>query len=216
MTMDPASLGQRYLQAQLAGDRHEAVRLLYDEGLRAGMPVKTLLLDVIQQAQYEIGRLWQENKISVADEHLATAISQLAMARLYPEAPRAPGLGRTVALACVEGELHDMGVRVAADMLEMEGFTVHCLGASVPTEHLIARMIADRPDLLLLSATMTFNLPALRAAIEAVRKAVPGLPVVAGGFAFQWSPGAIEGLDLPPAGPDATAMVRDVRQILHV
>ena len=216
MTVDTAALEQRYLEAQLAGDRHEAVRLLYEEGLRAGVPVQTLRLDVIQRAQYEIGRLWQENRISVADEHLATAISQLAMARLYPEAPRAPGLGRTVALACVEGELHDMGVRVAADMLEMEGLSVQCLGASVPTEHLVARMLADRPDALLLSATMTFNLPALRSAVEAVRKAVPGLPVLAGGFAFQWSPGATEGLELPVAGPDAMAMVRDVRQILHL
>ena len=114
---DTASLSDRFLLAQLAGDRQEAMRLLLDEGLHAGLPVQTLLVDVIQRAQREIGRLWQQNAISVADEHLATAVSQLAMARLFQAAPRSPRLGKVVTLACVEGELHDMGIRVAADIL---------------------------------------------------------------------------------------------------
>ncbi len=39
------------------------------------------MFDVIQKTQREIGRLWQENRITIADEHVATAISQLALAR---------------------------------------------------------------------------------------------------------------------------------------
>src|SRR5690349_3730573 len=76
-------LVKRYVEAQLAGDRDAAIRLLMEEGLEKGVSVAELQLDVIQRAQREIGRLWQENKISVAQEHLATAISQLVLAHLY-------------------------------------------------------------------------------------------------------------------------------------
>src|SRR5690348_13273305 len=106
MTGNGDALWHRYLEAQLAGQRQQAIRLIVEEGLGRGLTVPQLLIDVIQRSQHEIGRLWQENRISVADEHLATAISQLAMARLYQAAPRAPEVKRTIGLACVEGELH--------------------------------------------------------------------------------------------------------------
>ena len=215
--IDTATLSARFLDAQLAGDRQEAIRLLLDDGLRAGLDVQTILVEVIQRSQREIGRLWQQNLISVADEHLATAVSQLAMARLFVEAPRRPRVGKLVTLACVEGELHDMGIRVAADVLEMEGFDVRLLGGNVPLDDLIARLRRERGDVLALSVTMTFNLPALRTAVPAVREAIgPDLPILAGGHAFAWSPDAAAGLDLAARSDDAMTMVRDVRQIVGV
>lgn len=72
--IDLAELNRRFVAAQLRGDRREALRVVIDEGLAGGATVPELHLRVVQPAQYEIGRLWQENKISVAEEHLATAI----------------------------------------------------------------------------------------------------------------------------------------------
>ena len=73
---DPISrLLEQYVAAQLAGDRRSAMRLIIDQGLGRNVPLPTLYLDVIQAAQYRIGELWQHNRITVAQEHLATAIS---------------------------------------------------------------------------------------------------------------------------------------------
>jgi methanogenic corrinoid protein MtbC1 len=209
-----AALADAYLGALLTSDRREALRLLMDEGLAAGVSVPVLLTDVIRRAQHEIGRLWQENRITVADEHLATAISQFTMARLFQEAARAPARRRTLALACVEGELHDMGVRVAADLLEIEGFAVQCFGANVPTESLVVRVRNSRPDALLLSATMAFNLPALRGAAAALRTAIPDMPVLVGGHAFSWSPRAADTVERTAAEGETEALIRDVERIL--
>lgn len=52
------ALRERYLRAQLAGDRREAVRILIEEGLAQGASVTDLQAQVIGAAQSEIGRLW--------------------------------------------------------------------------------------------------------------------------------------------------------------
>jgi MerR family transcriptional regulator, light-induced transcriptional regulator len=211
-----SALRERYLAAQLAGDRREALRLLVDEGLLRGIPLQDLHLKIIQQAQYEIGRLWQENRISVAQEHLATAISQLALSHLYRHLPRDPSNGRTVMISCVEGELHELGARVASDFLEMAGFDVRFLGANVPTEHLVREVRAQKPDLLALSVTMTYHIPALRQAVAAVREVAPLLPLAVGGLAFTWVPGLEAELGVPFFGRDARELVASACRMFEV
>jgi MerR family transcriptional regulator, light-induced transcriptional regulator len=207
---------RRYLAVQLAGDRREALRLLVDEGLLRGIPVQDIHLKIIQPAQYEIGRLWQENLISVAQEHLATAISQLALSYLYRHLPRDPSNGKAVMLACVEGELHEVGARVASDFLEMAGFDVRFLGANVPTSHLVRMVREQPPDLLALSVTMTYHLPALRAALDEVRAAAPRLPIAVGGLAFNWVPGLEKELNVAFHGRDARELVASACRTLGV
>nr|WP_240486770.1 cobalamin-dependent protein [Hyalangium minutum] len=216
-TLDELSvLLQRYLAAQLAGDRREALRLLVDEGLLRGIPLQDIHLKIIQPAQYEIGRLWQENRISVAQEHLATAISQLALSHLYRHLPRDPSNGKVVMVACVEGEMHEVGARMASDFLEMAGFDVRFLGANVPTGHL-ARMVREQtPDLLALSVSMTYHLPALRTALDQVRALAPRLPIAVGGLAFTWVPGLEQELGVSFHGKDARELVASACRTLGV
>lgn len=205
---DPtATLLERYLAAQLKGQRQEALRLLEEEGLRAGISVPDLELKVISPAQREIGRLWQENRITVAQEHLATAISQLAMSQLYRHLPRDPPNGKRVTVSCVEGELHEVGARIASDFLEMSGFDVDFLGANVPTDHLLSYVRDSRPDLLCLSATLAFHVPALKDAVARVRELDPRLPIAVGGLAFEWSQGLQEQLGVTFYGRDARELV---------
>ena len=212
LAADPlASLRDRYVAAQLAGDRREALRLVIDEGVRRGVSVADLHLRVIRPAQIEIGRLWQENVITVADEHLATAISQLVVSHLYRHLPPAAPNGTRVVVACAEGELHEMGARMAADFLEMAGCDVRFLGANVPAPSLAAMVRRDAPDVLVLSAATPPCFPGLRQTIAAVRAAVgPSLPILVGGSAFQAvaSCGAPEGVTY--AGDSAEALVEAV------
>ena len=92
----------RYLEAQLAGDRRTAARVVIDEGLGAGHSVHALHAGVLQAAQREIGRLWQQNRISIAEEHMIvtaglTEGDQVIIDNLVkvrpgaPVAPHAPG-----------------------------------------------------------------------------------------------------------------------------
>jgi methanogenic corrinoid protein MtbC1 len=183
-----ADLAARYLAALLAGDRDAAVRVALEEGLARGLAVPDLYLGVIQPAQARIGDLWQENRLTVAQEHLATAIAQLVLALAYPALPRAPSNGKRVLVACAEDELHDLGARMAADFFEMAGFDVRYLGANLPTDSLVGMVREDPPDLVALSVTMAFHLDAARAVVRQLREgAGDRMHVALGGQAFTWA-----------------------------
>jgi len=189
---DLSALSERYLAAQLAGDRKEALRLVIEEGVERGVSVPDLQLDVVQSAQYEIGRLWQENMISIAQEHLATGISQLVLAHLYEYLPRQEAIGPRALVACVLGELHDMGARIAADHFEIRGYDVRFLGASVPRESLVQMVKKERPDVVALSASMTKHLVAARDTVgDLCALGHRGLSIAVGGRAFD----GIEGFE---------------------
>ena len=93
--------------------------------------------------------------------------------------------------------------RVASDFLEMAGFGVRFLGANVPTSHLVRMVREQTPDLLALSVTMTYHLPALRTALDEVHAAAPRLPIAVGGLAFTWVPGLEKELNVNFHGRDA-------------
>lgn len=205
----------RYLRAQLAGDRREAVRLVVEDGLGRGARVLDLQAHVIQAAQDEIGRLWQQNRVTIAQEHMASAISQLSLAALFERATPSKPLGKRLVLACVEGELHDLPARIVADFLELEGFEVRYLGADVPTDDLIRLLEADPPDLIGLSVTMSFNVPALRAAVSRIRAAsvVGERPIFAGGHALRWSSNLAAELGVTAAGATPAEVIATARRL---
>lgn len=189
-TGGPGPLAEPYLARLLAGDRKGAIA--YVEGLRrGGMAIKRIYLDVFAPAQRELGWLWQSNRISVAQEHYGTAVTQLAMAGLYPELFSGARRGRSMAAACVGGELHELGIRMVADFFEMEGWDSRYYGANAPGRDLARSLAAEPPDLLCLSATLSVNVRALAETVAAVRAepALAGLPIIVGGRPFAVAPG---------------------------
>lgn len=212
------NLRDLYLAAQLAGNRREALRILVDEGLKKGFSVRHLQLKVVQEAQREIGRLWQEDRISIAQEHMGTAISQMALAHLYQHATPVASNGKKVVVACVEGELHDFPARLTADALDLAGFEVRFLGANIPTDSLLSLLAAEKPDLLALSVAMAFNIPALRSAVTRIRAQTDGrLPIAVGGHACEWARSLADEVGANASGADAEAMVEiAIRLLLDV
>lgn len=205
-------LRSRYLTAQLKGDRREALRLI---GSAHSLSPEAVQLQIIQEAQREIGRLWEENRITIAQEHMATAISQLALAQVYRDAEAAPTNGKIVLVACVQGELHAFPAQLVADRLDLEGFHVRFLGADVPTTGLLGMLADLQPDLLALSCAMPFHLPALREAVQRVR-ALPGprLPILIGGNALTGLGAKSAAYDVEGIGHSAGEMVALARTVL--
>lgn len=215
VAVDLAALRAAYLAALLEGNRRSALDLVIARGLDDGAPAEQLRCEVVQAAQREIGQLWQQNRISIAQEHQATAISQIVLAHLYDRSPSTPANGSKVIVACVPGELHDFPARLVADALDLAGFTTKYLGANVPTESLIERVCAERPDLLALSVTMAFNLPALRTCVERVRKAC-SVPIAVGGAACSWDEHAAETVAADLHASSADELVHKARVFLGV
>jgi methanogenic corrinoid protein MtbC1 len=149
------------------------------------MPLAILYARVIAPAMHELGRLWEAGAITVADEHLATALTHRVLGAIRPlelfeqEVPGAPK--PCALLAAVEGEQHALGLRMAADLLEDRGYRVAYLGADVPSHALLQAVRTFSPDLLGLSATMPESARRLEEVVEDVGREWPRLPVLVGG-----------------------------------
>ena len=160
---------QVFLQAIITGQRHAAVQIA-KEALRSGLALRKLYIDVFQPALYEVGRRWEANRLTVAQEHIATAITQYVMAQVYeaPDVRTSAAKGRVV-LTGVEGELHSVGAVMVGDLLETSGFHVRFLGTNLPTTSILGVIRDVAPSHVGISATMLFNIGAVRQLIHAVR-----------------------------------------------
>ena len=179
------TLARSYLDAMRAADVAGAYKVA-SGALEGGMSLATLYQRVITPAMHELGRLWAEGAITLADERLAASVTHRVLAAIRPprlfEQTSAPGSERRCALlATVRGEQHALGLRMVADLLEEGGYRIAYLGADVPTEALLQAYRTLSPDLLGLSATMPESRPRLEEAVEAVRREDPQLPLVVGG-----------------------------------
>ncbi|UQA56191.1 cobalamin B12-binding domain-containing protein [Polyangium aurulentum] len=157
-----------YLDALERGDRRRALAVV-KQGVAAGCHIRDIYLYVLQPAMYEIGRLWELNQLTVAQEHLATAITQSVMAHFYADVfVRSPN-GRTMLATCTGSEQHQLGIRMVADFFEMEGWNVYFLGANVPPGGVVEMVEERKADLVAISITLPTHLAHLRAMIAALR-----------------------------------------------
>jgi len=182
-------LARQYLRLLLGGERHAAGRLILDAA-DSGVPVKELYLHVFHASQREIGRLWQTNQLSVAQEHYCTAATQLIMAQLYPRIFRTEKNGRRLVATSIAGELHEIGGRFVADFFEMEGWDTYYLGANSPTPAVVQALAERKAHVLAVSATMTFHVRAVEELVAAVRasEGLRAVKVMVGGYPFNVEP----------------------------
>ncbi len=173
----------------LAADYPACVRLA--EGfLKKEKGQALLYMALIQPVMYELGRLWEQDEISTAEEHLATSMVSRLLASLYGNFnPGAPSKGKAV-VSCAPNEFHELGARMLADLLEGEGWDVLFLGANTPGDQLIRFLKIHQPTFLALSLTLPFGLHDLATHIAQIKED-PGLQnikILVGGLAFSHEP----------------------------
>ncbi len=181
-------LARDYLTALLRGERHTAAGLIL-AAADSGTPIRDLYLLVFQPVQREIGRLWQSNHISVGQEHYCTACTQFIMAQLYPRIFTAERNGLRLVAACINGDLHEIGVRMVADLFEMEGWDTFYLGANTPVSGTLQQVTERSPHVLAISATLPVHLQSVVDLIAAARAAGNSPRILVGGAPFNSVPG---------------------------
>jgi methanogenic corrinoid protein MtbC1 len=160
---------------------------------------------VLPEALERVGLLWEWGRITVADEHVATAIGQVLLDRLGPPRPATDMDGDLAVTACVPGERHELGCRMLADSLARDGWRVIHLGADAPGPDLIRLLQERRPFLLALSVGTAFNLGRAHALIQAIRSCpeLETVRIMAGGAALRNLPGGWRRLGAEGTAPDA-------------
>jgi methanogenic corrinoid protein MtbC1 len=171
---------ERFVECLARRDRKAAARQALGL-LETGATIQELVLALLGPAQVEVGRQWEANQWSVADEHAATAISDAVLGALAWRIDAAENQGHVV-VTCAEGEWHSLPARMAAEVLRVYGWQVTFLGASTPADHL-RRLLAEVGAVgVVISCSVPIFLGGALRSVQAAQ--AEGIPVLVGGRAF--------------------------------
>jgi len=207
------TFANEYLQAALAGDEDACLGMAREcatdlEGLHE------LYVGLIQPTQYEVGAMWERGRISVATEHLATATNTFVALTAYAPFARVTAGGPRAVVACTQGEYHELGARLTADLLECDGWDVTFLGTTMPVRDLLEAIGERKPQVVGLSAALTQHLGSVKTLVASIRGEFGGScpPIVVGGNAFRDSAEVWQLVDADAYAPDASRAVELLTQ----
>lgn len=175
----------KYLDSLIKGAKNECVEI-FNEVKNTNIPIEIIYTQLFQRSLYQVGEYWEMNRISVATEHMATAITENLMIKLQPELFSTARTGKKAVIACVANEYHQVGAKMVADIFEMNGWDGYFIGANTPIAELIRFIESKNPDLIGLSLSIYSNLPELQNTLAKIRQRFPFMPVMVGGQAFRW------------------------------
>ena len=180
---------RQYLSLLLKGKRKEAQAII-EEMLRNNHSIGTIYEHVFKVILYEVGLLWQTNKITVAHEHYCTAATQMIMSSGYSSIFETKKNGAKLVACSVSGELHEIGIRMMSDLFELDGWDSYYMGSNMPDENMITALKEQEPDILAISVTIPFHLGKAEKLIKKIRsnKAFDKLKIIVGGYAFNIVP----------------------------
>lgn len=177
-----------YLETVLGGKPREAIEQMLD-AVDDGTSVRSAYLEVLIPAQREVGRMWHAGELSIAEEHVVTATTQRAMPLLCERGRSSPPKDQTALLACVAGNVHDIGVRMISDFFEMAGWRAINLGADVPDDEIVRSVTYFKVNVVVLAATRDRDLKAVQRAIKRIRALGDrDVKIIVGGPAFERLP----------------------------
>jgi methanogenic corrinoid protein MtbC1 len=107
---------------------------------------------------------------------------------------------------CISGELHEIGVRMLSDLLELEGWDTYYLGANMPIDSIIKTIIEKKAKVIGLSATMTFHAEKVENQIKAIKdsKECRDVKIIVGGYVFKLSKNLWKKVGADALGEDLT------------
>jgi methanogenic corrinoid protein MtbC1 len=149
-------------------------------------PVETVCVEVLQRGLADIGSLWYENRVSVQQEHFASALAMRRLDSLLAASP-APTRGQTLIVGCPAEEWHSFTPLLLALFLRRRGLNVIYLGANVPVGYFEETAETVKASLVVLASQQLNTAAALQQ--SAAQISVRGIPVAFGGRIFSMQPG---------------------------
>jgi methanogenic corrinoid protein MtbC1 len=178
-------IAKQYLTLLLKGNRKDA-QILILELIKDSSTIPLIFENIFQVTQYEVGLLWQTNKITVAHEHYCTASTQQIISSLYRYIFSSKKKGVKMIACTISGDLHELGIRMISDTFELDGWETYYLGANMPDVNILSSIKEQKADLLALSVTMPFHLDRAAKLIEKIRNDADfdKLKIILGGYTF--------------------------------
>lgn len=135
---------------------HDKTTELIQSTLANQVPPRTLIAGPMATGIAEVSRRFKLGEYFLPEVMMSAKCMHAALGVLKPliVLAKTEEIG-TVVVGTVQGDLHDIGKKIVAMMLEAAGFTVIDLGVSVPAAHFIAAIREHKPQIVGLSALLT-------------------------------------------------------------
>ncbi|MGI9463740.1 MAG: cobalamin-dependent protein [Aestuariivirgaceae bacterium] len=154
----PAAIKELFHQIEwniIDGEHPDTVGFV-NEALEGDVTARTLIAGPMATGIAEVGRRFKMDEYFLPEVMMSAKCMHEALGRLKPLilAEKSEEVG-TVVVGTVQGDLHDIGKKIVAMMLEAAGFTVHDLGVTVPPETFIEAIREHKPQIVGFSALLT-------------------------------------------------------------
>ncbi len=139
--------------------------------------------NILKPLMYQVGELWQQNKIDVATEHVCSNVARGLVQAIIDETTSSTRKNETILLCSPEGEQHNLGCCVIESVLLARGYKVLNASPSAPSDSIIRYIKNAEFDIILISVTLLENMGSAERLIRSIR-AVSNIPILIGGQAL--------------------------------
>lgn len=168
--------------------------------LLSTVTVESFLTDAVLPILRDIGERWSARRTTIGHEHFATTVLRgrlLGLARGWDNGP-----GPLVALACLPGELHDVGLIAFGIVLSRSGLRVLYLGQDTPLDSVADLAVGQGCVLAVIASVESARFDEHASGL---RKLARSLPVAIGGAGANAAVAKRTGARLLPEDPVAAA-----------
>ncbi len=169
--MSQKEILEKLTNAVVAGDR-DACAGLANEALKAGVDPYVAIMEGCSKGMEVLSKRYDTGEAFVPDILVAADAMNEAIAILksHMKVEKATTKGK-VALGVCEGDIHDIGKNIVKILLDAAGYEIIDLGPSVPVKTFVDTVREKKPEVLGISALMTFTMFGMPEVIDALKDA---------------------------------------------
>ena len=163
-------LFEQIAEAVIDGATSQVVSLV-NEAVSKEIPVGEILNDALIAGMNEVGVLFKDGEMFVPEVLVSVKALQAGIDIIRPALVEAgvKAAGRIVTVT-VEGDLHDIGIKLVGMMLEGAGFEVINIGVDKPAKEIIEKVKELKPNILGMSAMLTTTMANMKDVVEMLKE----------------------------------------------
>lgn len=127
----------------------------------------------------KLGKLWQQDKVSIASEHFASHAIMRRLSAAYESAGQSKK-GPKVIIGAPSGSVHEIGTLAFATVIRRLGLPVIYLGVEVPSQSWVDAVKQYNADVVVISVKRAEDIDIAQECISQLRRYCPNTKIVVG------------------------------------
>jgi methanogenic corrinoid protein MtbC1 len=172
-----------YLDSLLSGNKKQCVQIVSNL-IQNNVSMKEIYVQLFQRSMYRIGQMWEKERCTIAEEHIATKITESLLEITTSNYLNGRHSDKLAIITCIDKEFHEIGARMVTGFFEVSGWETLYLGSNTPQSSLIELIKEKKPDVVGISNNFYINISRLLKLIEQFQQVDPELQILVGGQAL--------------------------------